>query len=271
MDDPALPADGLPLDGVFHALSDPTRRAMLRALAAGPHSVGALAAPFEISLAAASKHVRALERAGLLARQVQGRTHRCTLQAGGLARAAAWLQGCVPPAPPSPPDPAPCRTPGDVPMALTQDPVARATMLIRRPPAEVYAAFVDPAVTTRFWFSRASGPLVPDATVTWHWDDYGASGEVRVVALEPGERIAIEWPTPVEWRFTPHGDDATFVAITASGFEGSDDEKVAQALDSTEGFNLVVAACKAWLEHGIDLRLVADKAPDAHVGAAARA
>jgi hypothetical protein len=50
------------------------------------------------------------------------------------------------------------------------------------------------------------------------------------------------------------------------GFEGSDDKKVAQALDSTEGFNLVQAACKAWLEHGIDLRLVADKAPDAHVG-----
>ncbi|MDH5833011.1 metalloregulator ArsR/SmtB family transcription factor [Luteimonas kalidii] len=268
MDDPALPLDVLPLDGVFHALSDPTRRAMLQALASGPHTVGALAAPFEISLAAASKHVRALERAGLLARQVQGRTHRCTLQATGLAQALAWLKACAVAVPPPAPAPMPARPAGGPPMALTHDPVARATMLIRRPPAEVFAAFVDPAVTTRFWFSRASGPLAPGATVTWHWDDYGASGEVRVVALEPGERIAIEWPTPVEWRFTPHGDDATFVAITASGFTGSDDEKVAQALDSTEGFNLVVAACKAWLEHGIDLRLVADKAPDAHVGAA---
>lgn len=152
-------------------------------------------------------------------------------------------------------------------MTLETPPVARATMLIRRPAAEVYEAFVDPAVTTRFWFSRASGPLAPGATVTWHWDDYGASGEVRVVALEPHRRIAIEWPTPVEWRFTPRGEDATFVAITASGFEGSDDEQVAQALDSTEGFNLVVAACKAWLEHRIDLRLVADKDPDAHADA----
>lgn len=267
MDDPALPADALPLDGVFHALSDPTRRAMLRALAAGPHSVGALAAPFEISLAAASKHVRALERAGLLARQVQGRTHRCTLQAGGLARASAWLRDLALPISSEPREPATRRKPGDAPMALSQDPVARATMRIRRPPVEVYAAFVDPAITTRFWFSRAGGPLVPGATVTWHWDDYGASADVRVVALEPGRRIAIEWPTPVEWRFTPHGGDATFVAIAASGFAGSDDEKVAQALDATEGFNLVVAACKAWLEHGIDLRLVADKAPDAHVGA----
>lgn len=151
-------------------------------------------------------------------------------------------------------------------MALGNDPVARATMLIRRPAAEVYDAFVDPAITTRFWFSRSTGPLVPGATVTWHWDDYGVSGEVQVAALEPGRRIAIEWPTPVEFHFTPRGDAATFLAITASGFEGDDDEKVAQALDSTEGFNLVVAACKAWLEHGIDLRLVADKDPDAHVG-----
>lgn len=57
----------------------------------------------------------------------------------------------------------------------------------------------------------------------------------------------------------PQGDDATFVSILASGFAGSDDEQVAQALDSTEGFNLVIAACKALLEHGIDLRLIAEK------------
>lgn len=152
-------------------------------------------------------------------------------------------------------------------MPLTQPPIARATMLIRRPVAEVFDAFVDPAVTTRFWFTRASGPLVADATVTWFWDMYGVSGDVQVLALETGRRIAIAWPTPVEFLFSPRGDDATFVSITASGFTGSDDEQVAQALDATEGFNLVVAGCKAWLEHGIDLRLVADKNPDANVGA----
>ena len=86
------------LDGVFHALSDPTRRAMLAALAAaGERSVGELAAPFEISLAAASKHIRALERAGLVRRRVQGRRHRCTLEAGPLAEADAWLRGFVEP------------------------------------------------------------------------------------------------------------------------------------------------------------------------------
>jgi uncharacterized protein YndB with AHSA1/START domain len=63
--------------------------------------------------------------------------------------------------------------------------------------------------------------------------------------------------------FTPRSDGTTFVSITASGFTGTDDEKVAQALGSTEGFNLVIAACKALLEHGIELKLVTDKNPDA--------
>lgn len=148
-------------------------------------------------------------------------------------------------------------------------PVARATMLIRRPVDEVYCAFVDPSVTTRFWFSRASGPLEEGASVDWYWDHYGVSAQVRVRALEPGRRIAIDWPTPVEWRFSPRGGTATFVEITASGFTGSEDEQVRQALDSTEGFNLVVAACKAWLEHGIDIGVIDDKHPhDSSAGGA---
>jgi DNA-binding transcriptional ArsR family regulator len=79
------------LDAVFHALADPTRRAMLHRLAAEPLSVGELAAPHAMSLAAASKHVKALERAGLVRRQVKGRTHLCRLEAGPLRDADAWL------------------------------------------------------------------------------------------------------------------------------------------------------------------------------------
>ena len=150
-------------------------------------------------------------------------------------------------------------------MTLTKPLVARATMLIRRPIEEVFNAFVDPTVTTKFWFSRSSGRLAPGEKVTWYWDQHGVSGEVTVTALEKNQRIVIEWPTPVEWTFTPKGNDATFVSIIASGFTGTDDEKVAQALDSTEGFNLVISACKALLEYGIDLRLVSDKIPDAAV------
>lgn len=80
------------LDALFHALADPTRRAMLRSLAAQPRNVGELAAPFAISLAAASKHIQVLERAGLIAREVQGRVHLCRLDARPLHAGAEWLR-----------------------------------------------------------------------------------------------------------------------------------------------------------------------------------
>jgi DNA-binding transcriptional ArsR family regulator len=80
------------LDAVFHALGDATRRRMLRELAAGERTVGQLAEPFTISLAAASKHIKALENAGLIRREVRGRTHLCRLQAAALAKAHEWLR-----------------------------------------------------------------------------------------------------------------------------------------------------------------------------------
>ncbi len=79
------------LDTVFHALGDATRRRMLRELADGERTVSQLAQPFAISLAAASKHIKALETAGLIRREVQGRTHMCRLDPGPLASAQAWL------------------------------------------------------------------------------------------------------------------------------------------------------------------------------------
>jgi len=150
-------------------------------------------------------------------------------------------------------------------MALERAPVARTHMLIRRPVAEVFEAFVDPAITSRFWFTRGSGRLVPGAAVTWHWDMYGFSAPVRVEAVEPNRTIRVRWPTPVEWLFTERENGTTFVVITASGFAGTDDEQVAAAIDSMGGFSFVLAGCKAFLEHGIALNLVQDHDPDADV------
>ena len=79
------------LDSVFHALGDATRRRMLRELASGERTVGQLAEPFAISLAAVSKHIKALENAGLIRREVRGRTHLCRLAPGPLASAYQWL------------------------------------------------------------------------------------------------------------------------------------------------------------------------------------
>lgn len=97
-------------------------------------------------------------------------------------------------------------------------PVARAQMLIRKPVAQVVEALVDPAVTSRFWFSRGSGRLEAGKRVRWDWEMYGVSAEVEVKAVEENERI----------RF-------------------------------------LLAGLKAYLEHGIELDLVADHAPDALV------
>ncbi|HEY0782203.1 MAG TPA: metalloregulator ArsR/SmtB family transcription factor [Thermoanaerobaculia bacterium] len=80
------------LSAIFHALADPTRRAMLRRLAAGEQTVSALAEPYAMSLAAASKHIVVLERAGLVRRTVTGRTHHCRLAAEGLREAQSWLR-----------------------------------------------------------------------------------------------------------------------------------------------------------------------------------
>jgi DNA-binding transcriptional ArsR family regulator len=80
------------LDRVFHALADPTRRAMLRTLALQERTVGELAEPFRMSLAAASKHVRTLENAGLVRRTIRGRTHFCRLNPRPLADADDWLR-----------------------------------------------------------------------------------------------------------------------------------------------------------------------------------
>jgi DNA-binding transcriptional ArsR family regulator len=79
------------LDAVFSALGDPTRRGILSRLATGPASVSELAEPFAMTLPAVSKHLRVLERAGLMRRERDGWYHRCHLEAGPLENAASFL------------------------------------------------------------------------------------------------------------------------------------------------------------------------------------
>ncbi|MET4570296.1 SRPBCC family protein [Rhodanobacter soli] len=152
-------------------------------------------------------------------------------------------------------------------MNITHVPVANTGMLIRKPVAEVFEAFVDPAITSRFWFSHGSARLQAGRQVRWDWQMYDVSVQVAVKAVEQDRRILIEWGNPdaattVEWQFTARPDHTTFVDITNRGFQGNGDEVVKQALDSTGGFVLVLAGAKAFLEHGIALNLVADRFPD---------
>jgi DNA-binding transcriptional ArsR family regulator len=79
------------LDNLFHALADPTRRAMLQSLALGTCNIGELAAPYRMSFAAASKHVRVLEAAGLVTRKIEGRTHLLHIEPAAMRAAEKWL------------------------------------------------------------------------------------------------------------------------------------------------------------------------------------
>lgn len=150
-------------------------------------------------------------------------------------------------------------------MALDDQPVAKIELLIRRPVADVFDAFVNPDVITKFWFNRTSGPLVAQKAVTWYWDLYGASTKVRVLALEQDHRIYIEWdvdsdsPSRVEWKFEDRADDGTYVSVVNSGFNRDADDVIDRVADSASGFALVLAAAKAYLEHGIALNIVADR------------
>ncbi len=151
-------------------------------------------------------------------------------------------------------------------LQLTQAPVAKAEMLIRKPPAEVFEAFINPEITRRFWFTKSSGSLEAGKHVVWTWEMYDMSIDVKVKEVEPNKRILVEWGnygsmTVVEWVFTPYENDTTYVTITNSGFQGDGDKVVNDALDSKGGFTWVLAGLKALMEHNLELNAIADAFP----------
>src|SRR5258708_1366459 len=120
---------------------------------------------------------------------------------------------------------------------LTHAPIAKAEMLIRKPVSEVFEAFIDPAITTKFWFTKSSGRLEVGKQIRWDWEMYNVFSQVNVKAIEQNKRILIEWsgygtPNMVEWTFTQRADNTTFVSITNRGFSADADELVQQAMGS---------------------------------------
>jgi uncharacterized protein YndB with AHSA1/START domain len=148
---------------------------------------------------------------------------------------------------------------------------AKAEMLVRRPVGDVFEAFMDPGITAQFWFSKGSDRLEVGRTVRWDWEMYNFSTTALVKAIEENRRILVDWavyaqPTEIEWIFTARPDQTTYVSVVNRGFAGEEAQVVRNALDSTEGFAFVLAGLKAYLEHGIRLKLVDDKFPDMRVG-----
>ncbi|MGE5654143.1 MAG: SRPBCC family protein [Bacillota bacterium] len=149
-------------------------------------------------------------------------------------------------------------------LTLTRVPIVRQQMVIRRPPHEVFEAFVDPQITTKFWFSKSSGRLEAGKTVRWDWEKYGVGDNVYVREIEQDRRILIEWSsdhTQTEWLFEPLNDGRTLVTIANSGFAGTGDDVVSYAIDSMGGYTFLLSGLKALLEHNVILDLVADKTP----------
>jgi len=143
-------------------------------------------------------------------------------------------------------------------------PSVETQMLIRKPAPEVFQAFVDPAITTQFWFTKSSGLLEAGKSVVWEWEMYNVSAKVFAKTIQPNEKIIFEWGTPsttVEINFMALSENSTYVIIKNYGFELEGDTLIAAIKDSTSGFTTVLDGMKAYLEHGIHLNLIKDKFP----------
>ena len=143
---------------------------------------------------------------------------------------------------------------------------AKAEMLIRKPVSDVFEAFINPVITTKFWFTKSTGKLVVGKKVEWTWEMYNHTVPVFVKSIDPNKTIIIEWGnyeerTEVEWTFKSVNDNSTFVSIVNKGFIGNTTQLISQIRDSTEGFTLVLAGLKAYLEYGLQLNLIADRFP----------
>lgn len=140
-------------------------------------------------------------------------------------------------------------------------PCVTAQMLIRKPVAEVFEAFLDPEITKHFWFTKGSARLEEGATVTWQWEMYDVSAEVLVREIIPGTKISIDWGVPVthvDFLFSAF-EAHTYVEIRNYGFTQTGDELAKTINDQTGGFTTVLDGLKAYMEHGINLNLIADK------------
>lgn len=138
-----------------------------------------------------------------------------------------------------------------------------AQMLIRKPIEVVFEAFINPEVTTNFWFTKSTGKLEEGKTVTWEWEMYSVKNVVNVHQIIPNQLIKTEWGEPsvnVDYEFKTM-ENGTLVVIKSYGFTQTGEELLREVNDNTGGFTTVLDGCKAYLEHGINLRLIEDKFP----------
>ncbi|NGP87089.1 SRPBCC family protein [Fodinibius halophilus] len=148
--------------------------------------------------------------------------------------------------------------------------VAKSEMLIRTPVSEVFESFIDPKITSEFWFTQGSDRLETGKKIEWKWEQFGISATISVTEIKQNELIRYQWHSGegdtdyrnVEISFESKSDETTFVQVVESGFDKNDDHLIEQVAGQTEGWALVLSASKAWLEHGINLNLISDHKPE---------
>jgi len=143
--------------------------------------------------------------------------------------------------------------------------VAKAEMLIRRPAIDVFNAFVQPEIITKFWLNRTTGPLAQGAQVEWQFMVPGATEGVRVTAFDEPRRIAFTWTEgalDVDMKFSSKHKEITVVSVEVRGFESDGGSE--QVVNATEGFSIVLCDLKVLLETGHSANLVKDKAELIH-------
>ena len=147
---------------------------------------------------------------------------------------------------------------------MSNIPIVETQMLIRKPVEEVFNAFIDPAITTKFWFTKSSGKLEVGKAVTWEWEMYGVFTKVLTKQIVPNKMISTEWgdhSTTIDYEFTALTETTTYVVIKNYGFRQTGNELIQAIKDNTGGFTTVLDGLKAYLEHEIQLNLVRDKFP----------
>jgi uncharacterized protein YndB with AHSA1/START domain len=141
------------------------------------------------------------------------------------------------------------------------NPSFQVSMFIRRPPGEVFAAFVNPQTIRKFWLTDTTGPLAPGARVQWQFMVPGATAKVFVTRFEAPRLLSFDWPEDglhVDMSFEPFDEAGTRAAVAVSGFQGAG--VLSEVARTVEGFSIVLADLKTLLETGESAGLVRDKA-----------
>ncbi|WP_425916736.1 SRPBCC domain-containing protein [Acinetobacter sp. TSRC1-2] len=142
--------------------------------------------------------------------------------------------------------------------------VIETQMLIRKPVAEVFNAFIDPEITRKFWFTSSTGHLMENKNVDWYWEKYEVTTSVFVEQLINNQLIQIKWGEPkstVDFIFERISENETYIRIRNYEIPLEGSELIAFVIKHTNDFTTLLAGAKAYLEYGAQLNLVNDRLP----------